>query len=253
MCVFISSSVFFISRSLIGLLMFQVNPQFESLAAAAPPVRRGRRKCHSATSVLDRCSQVSRKNSVSKFPSLAFQTGARDKSHKSRSTSTKTGEECTVLPKAGNPPLGSCQSKSTDLSGRRLEAQKKKLFTKRNASLVKCGDRPGAQPSELTNRCRVPAEGASTPGTTEVSSVSPPPDVDTPDIMQAEGSYLSSPTAHFLLAHPRTPPSNRPHILVNDTPERDYGLKVTWRRRKNLMLMLKDRGHLSESDALIRS
>lgn len=134
-------------------------------------------------------------------------------------------------------------------------------FQKRNAktvsecaaSLVKRVDPSGAQPSELTNGCSVPAEGASTPGTSEVTSVSPPSDVETPDLIQGGGSYRSSPPAHFLLAPPCTPPRNRPHILVDDTPERDYGLKVTWRRRKNLMLMLKDRGHLSESDALIQS
>ncbi|TKS90541.1 Tubby-related protein 3 [Collichthys lucidus] len=52
-----------------------VSPQFDSAsAAAAPPVRRGRRKCLSATSILDSCSQLSRKNTVCKFPSLKFQT-----------------------------------------------------------------------------------------------------------------------------------------------------------------------------------
>ncbi|KAG7225639.1 hypothetical protein INR49_005046 [Caranx melampygus] len=51
-----------------------VSPQFDISAAAAPPVRRGRRKCQSATSILDGCSQLSRKNSVCKFPSLVFQT-----------------------------------------------------------------------------------------------------------------------------------------------------------------------------------
>lgn len=243
--------------------MLQVNPQFDCVVASASPVRRRRRKCQSSTSVLDRFSQLSRKNRVGKFPSLQFQTGTRDKSHKPKGTSTKKGEECTVSSKARNQLLGSCQSKRTNLSGHCSDAQKRHLFTVHKndntavlecaASSVKCSDEPGLQSTEVTNSCRIPAEGASTPATTEVSSVCPPADIDTPEIMQGAGSSLTLPSVHFLLAQPCTPPCNRPDILVDDTPERDYGVKVTWRRRKSLMLMLKERGHLSETDALIQS
>lgn len=241
--------------------MFQVNPQFDCVVASASPVRRGRRKCQSATSVLDRFSQLSRRNRVGKFPSLQFQTG--DKSHKHKSTSIKKGEERTALPKARNQLLGSCQSKKTILNGHCSDAQKRRLLKVRKdddnvvlacaASSVRCSDQPGLQSTEVTNSCRIPAEGASTPATTEVSSVSPPADVDAPEIMQGAGSSPSSPSVHFLLAQPCTPPCNKPDILVDDTPEKDYGVKVTWRRRKRLMLMLKERGHLSETDALIQS
>ncbi|XP_037551635.1 RAD9, HUS1, RAD1-interacting nuclear orphan protein 1 [Nematolebias whitei] len=240
-----------------------VNPQFDSVVASASPVRRGRRKCQSATSVLDRFSQLSRKNRVGKFPSLQFQTGTRDKSPKPTSTSTKKGEECTVSPKARNQRLGSCQSKKTILNGHCSGAQKRrwlkvckdddKAVLECAASSVKCSDQPGLQSTEVRNSCRIPAEGASTPATTEVSSVSPPADVDAPEIMQGAGSSPSLPSVHFLLAQPCTPPCNRPDILVDDTPEKDYGVKVTWRRRNHLMLMLKERGHLSETDALIQS
>lgn len=52
----------------------------------------------------------------------------------------------------------------------------------------------------------------------------------------------------------RAPPRHQPpDILVADTPERDYGLKVTWRRRKDLMTAMKASGHLSDSDVLIHS
>ncbi|XP_017267016.1 RAD9, HUS1, RAD1-interacting nuclear orphan protein 1 [Kryptolebias marmoratus] len=235
-----------------------VQPQFDCSLAAAPPVRRGRRKCQSATSVLDRCTQLTRKNNVCKFPTLSFQAGARDRSHKLRSTSTKRWKECTGSPRAGNQPLGSCQSKRTDFSGHCSGAPKRQFgetIPERNAAHVKCSDRAGIQ---STDGHRTPAEGASTPGsvefnTTGAGTVNPPPDVDTPEIMQGGGSCPSSPSVHFLLAQPCTPPCDRPDVLVNDTPERDYGVKVTWRRRKNFMLVLKERGHLSESDALIQN
>uniref|UniRef100_A0A3Q2Q1Y1 RAD9-HUS1-RAD1 interacting nuclear orphan 1 n=1 Tax=Fundulus heteroclitus TaxID=8078 RepID=A0A3Q2Q1Y1_FUNHE len=154
-----------------------VNPQFDCSAAAAPPKRRGRRRCQTATSLVDRCSQLSRKNSTCKYPSLSFHIG------------------------------------------------------KRTLAKVREGN-----------------EGASTPAstkliTTEVNSVCLPPDVDTPKM-----NCFSPPPELLLFNQP--PCSSPPDTLVADTPERDYGVKVTWRRRKGLMMILKERGHLSESDTL---
>jgi hypothetical protein len=40
-------------------------------------------------------------------------------------------------------------------------------------------------------------------------------------------------------------------ILATDTPEREYGVKVTWGRRKGRMRLLRDRGYLSSAEALI--
>uniref|UniRef100_A0A3B4GLG6 RAD9-HUS1-RAD1 interacting nuclear orphan 1 n=1 Tax=Pundamilia nyererei TaxID=303518 RepID=A0A3B4GLG6_9CICH len=151
-----------------------VRPQFDISVATAPPVRRGRRKCQSATSILDSCSQLSRKN-----------------------------------------------------SGQFASVRKKTVC----ASTLPC--------EEFS--------------TTEVSSVCPPPDVDTPKAMEERNISPSTPCGHLLLAQPCTPPCNEsPDILVADTPERDYGMKVTWRRRKNLMVLLKQRGHLSEADKWIK-
>uniref|UniRef100_A0A3P9QFX7 Uncharacterized protein n=1 Tax=Poecilia reticulata TaxID=8081 RepID=A0A3P9QFX7_POERE len=84
------------------------------------------------------------------------------------------------------------------------------------------------------------------------SSVCPPPDVDTPERMWEEVNCSSSSPRFLLFAQPCTSPCRGPpEALVADTPERDYGVKVTWRRRKGLMLMLKERELLSDSDALI--
>ncbi len=230
-------------------------------------MRRGRRKCHSATSILDSCSQLSRKTSVCKFPSLSFQTRSRDQSHQLKSTRSKKAAESTVVSDAGNQPRG--KSKRTVSSAQCVDTPKRQLTSirKRNverfsdgaASSSRCLDPPETPSVQVTERCRIPADGASTPApnefsTSEVSSVGPPPDVDTPKVIQEGSSCPSSASLHLLLPQPCTPPCNQPpDILVADTPERDYGVKVTWRRRRGLMLLLKERGHLSDSDVLIHS
>ncbi|XP_070785417.1 RAD9, HUS1, RAD1-interacting nuclear orphan protein 1 [Enoplosus armatus] len=245
-----------------------VSPQFDSSLAAAPPVRRGRRKCHSATSILDSCTQLSRKNSVCKFPSLSFQTRSRDQSHQTKSTRTKKATECAVVPDAGNQPRGSCQIKRTVSSAQYSDTPKRQTtsirkgnverFSDGAASSSRCLDQPETPFVNVPERCRIPADGASTPAssefsTTEISSVGPPPDVDTPKVIQ-EGSSCPSASLHLLLPRSCTPPCNQPSdSLVADTPERDYGVRVTWRRRRGLMLLLKERGHLSDSDTLIHS
>ncbi|XP_018536483.1 RAD9, HUS1, RAD1-interacting nuclear orphan protein 1 [Lates calcarifer] len=245
-----------------------VTPQFDTSIAAAPPVRRGRRKCQSATSILDSCSQLSRKSSVCKFPSLSFQTRSRDQSHQARSTRTKKATESTVASDAGNQPQESGQIKKTVPSAQYLDTPKRQRASirKRNverfsdgaASSSRCLDHPET-PSIRGERCRITADGVSTPAsselsTTEVSSVGPAPDVDTPKLIQERSSCPSSSSVHLLLAQPCTPPCDQPpDILVANTPERDYGLKVTWRRRRGLMLLLKERGHLSDSDVLTHS
>ncbi|XP_029317593.1 RAD9, HUS1, RAD1-interacting nuclear orphan protein 1 [Cottoperca gobio] len=237
-----------------------VRPEFDCTVAA--PVKRGRRKCLSATSIIDSCSQLSRKKSVCKFPTLSFQTRSRDQSHQPKSTCTKKSTESTVVSEAGNQPHGSCQIKrtvssaqSSDTPKRRTTSSRKrnvKICSKGTASSSTCLDQPVTPSIQVTEKCRIPTDGVATPVSTEVSSVSPPPDVDTPKVIQ-EGS--SCPT-HISLPLPQAqpcPPPEPPDILVANTPERDYGLKVTWRRRRGLMLLLKERGHLSDSDALIHN
>ncbi|XP_070710195.1 RAD9, HUS1, RAD1-interacting nuclear orphan protein 1 [Pempheris klunzingeri] len=241
-----------------------VSPQFDSSLAAAPPARRGRRKCQSATSILDSCSQLSRKKSVCKFPSLSFQTRSRDQSHQPKSTRAKKATESTVVSAAGNQSWGSRQIKRTVSSAQHSDTPQRQLTSirKRNverlsdgaASSSRCLDKPETAPVHVRERCRIPEDDASTPVSNALSSVGPPPDVDTPKVIE-EGSSCPPPTSlHLLRLRPCTPPPNQPSdILAADTPERDYGVKVTWRRRRGLMLLLKERGHLSESDALIHS
>lgn len=41
-------------------------------------------------------------------------------------------------------------------------------------------------------------------------------------------------------------------VLVQDTPEHEYGLRITWRRRRELMNYLKERGKLKSSEILVK-
>ncbi|XP_051248376.1 RAD9, HUS1, RAD1-interacting nuclear orphan protein 1 [Dicentrarchus labrax] len=246
-----------------------VSPQFDGSLAAAPPVRRGRRKCHSSTSILDSCSQLSRKNSVCKFPSLTFQTRSRDQANQPKSTRAKKDTERTVVSDAGNQPRGSCRIKRTVSSAQFSDTPKRQTTSirKRNverfsaaaASSSRHLDQLQTPSIQVTERCGIPADGSSTPAsnefiTSEVSGVGPPPDVDTPEVIQEGRSCPSSASVHLLVPQSCTPPCNQPpDILVSDTPERDYGVKVTWRRRRGLMLLMKERGHLSDSDVFTHS
>lgn len=238
-----------------------VSPQFDTSVAA--PVRRGRRKCPSATSIFDSCSQLSRKSSVCKFPSLTFS----HQSHHPKSTRAKKATKCTVVSDTGSQTQGSCPIKGTVSSAQYSDTPKRgttsirkrnvKRYSDGAASSSGCLDEPETSSIPVSEKCGVPVDGASTPafnefGTTEVSSVGPPPDVDTPKLIQEGSSGPSSSSLDLLLPQSCTPPSNQPpDILAADTPERDYGVKVTWRRRRGLMFLLKQRGHLSDSDVLI--
>ncbi|XP_064265954.1 RAD9, HUS1, RAD1-interacting nuclear orphan protein 1 [Passer domesticus] len=42
-------------------------------------------------------------------------------------------------------------------------------------------------------------------------------------------------------------------VLVTDTPEHEYGLKVTWRRRPHIMKHLRQQGKLSAADILVKA
>ncbi|KAG7497636.1 RAD9, HUS1, RAD1-interacting nuclear orphan protein 1 [Solea senegalensis] len=235
-----------------------VSPQFDTSAAAALPVRRGRRKCQSTTSILDRSSQLSRKSSVCKFPSLSFQARSRDQSLKTRTARTKktTATASAAVSGAGNQPRGSRQLKKPvscaqiiDTPKRQSASVRRRDEEKSSVSSRRCCDQPKTS-SLQGERSGLLSDGASTPVSTEFSSVCLPPDVDTPELMQDGRSHPSSPTLHLLIAQPCNQQSD---ILVADSPERDYGLKVTWRRRRSLMLLLKEQGHLSDSDVLVHS
>ncbi|NXT24100.1 RHNO1 protein, partial [Syrrhaptes paradoxus] len=84
------------------------------------------------------------------------------------------------------------------------------------------------------------------------SEVFSPPDVETPQVPSIKNwrycSMLSQTSSHAW--HPEkdlafgVEPCGRGQsaVLVTDTPEREYGVKVTWRQRPHLMKYLRERG-----------
>ncbi|XP_015231267.1 PREDICTED: RAD9, HUS1, RAD1-interacting nuclear orphan protein 1 [Cyprinodon variegatus] len=230
-----------------------VDPQFTSSAAAVPPRRRGRRQWQTTTNLHDQCSQLSRNNSTSKYPSLSFSVRSKDQlQQQPRARTTNKGGVSKVKNQA---PQSVCRSRRSVLNGGYSDIPRKQFVKKRNAKKLSEGAASQIRSSE--RGCIIPAEGATTPASskfisTEMNSDCPPPDLDTPEVPSKGEHYSSSSPGHIMFALPCTTPcSSPPDCLVADTPERDYGVKVTWRRRKGLMLKLKERGYLSESDALI--
>lgn len=195
-----------------------------------------------------------------KFSPLTFQTRSRDQPHQPRNSHQKKATECTVVSDKGRQGLcrlpgtiSSAQSSVTTSVRKRNVAR----YSEGAASSSRCLAQP--QNPAVQVKEPIPADAASTPApseprNTEVSSVSPPPDVDTPKVIQ-DGSGGPSPASLRLLLPQSSPLRCKqiPDILVADTPERDYGLKVTWRRRRGLMFLLKEKGHLSDADVLIHN
>lgn len=91
-----------------------------------------------------------------------------------------------------------------------------------------------------------------------------PPDVETPQTPSIRNwrcsSALPQRSSHawhpekelaFGIKHCETGESAA--VLVTDTPEHEYGVKVTWRRRPHLMKYLRERGKLSAADILVKT
>lgn len=239
-----------------------VSPQFDDSAITALPVKRGRRGQASATSILGGYSHVSaRKSSVCKFPPLTFE--ARNQTQPKR-TLKKRAPECPGVSDKGKQPHGRQPKKTSSANDE--ETPSRKVHSVRKRNVARCSDgeasssrslnQPGAPATQVTER---PAEGAVTPpprelSNSKVTSFGPPPDVDTPNVLQESSSDPVPAFLHVFLPQPVTPPGHQqPDILVPDTPERDYGLKVTWRRRTSLMLSLKESGRISNSQVAIRN
>ncbi|KAF6736654.1 hypothetical protein FQA47_016509 [Oryzias melastigma] len=207
-----------------------VDPQFDISSTSGPLLKRRRRKCQSVTRIVDTCNEFSRKT-VCKYPRLSFHGAQRDNSHNPSGHRAKKAAEVTSKP---NQPQGSRQSKRTNSPAPKRRRNPPKSSARAPNEHLNQTDN---QVEEVTEESRTPPGGCSTPG--------PPPDVDTPTMRQERNSCPMSPRVCSLLAQ-HSSPKHHPHpdILVSDTPESDYGVKVTWRRRKSLMMMLKERGLL---------
>ncbi|NXW64672.1 RHNO1 protein, partial [Eurystomus gularis] len=91
-----------------------------------------------------------------------------------------------------------------------------------------------------------------------------PPDVETPQVSYIRNWRCSStlPESSNHAWHPEEElafgidPCGRGEsaaVLVTDTPEHEYGVKVTWRQRPHLMKYLRECGKLSAADILVKT
>lgn len=84
-----------------------------------------------------------------------------------------------------------------------------------------------------------------------------PPDVQTPEslmkggLIPSEQRENSPPSCSLPTSVPESPEPGP--VLVEDTPEEKYGLKVTWRRRRHLFTYLRERGKLSRNQFLVKN
>lgn len=87
-----------------------------------------------------------------------------------------------------------------------------------------------------------------------------PPDIRTPDASPAQTTTLAPATAGLPTPVSRrdttqdaanTPQGSR-QVLAEDTPEHEYGVRVTWRRRQGLMKYLESRGRLQSSQVQVK-
>lgn len=83
------------------------------------------------------------------------------------------------------------------------------------------------------------------------------PDIQTPESSEKRVLVPLDQRANSLPScslHTSTPESPEPGpVLVKDTPEEKYGVKVTWRRRRHLFTYLRERGKLSKSQFLVKN
>lgn len=84
------------------------------------------------------------------------------------------------------------------------------------------------------------------------------PDIQTPESSSVQEGLVPSdqrenslPNGSLRTSAPESPEPGP--VLVKDTPEEKYGVKVTWRRRRHLFTYLRERGKLSKSQFLVKN
>ncbi|XP_071988195.1 RAD9, HUS1, RAD1-interacting nuclear orphan protein 1 [Engystomops pustulosus] len=103
---------------------------------------------------------------------------------------------------------------------------------------------------------RRPRQNVAVPTPVPASPPSPP-DIRTPETSVKRSPGLQTPLSRRWEEAgdaPETPLADSPErVLAEDTPEHEYGMRPTWRRRPGLMKYLKSRGRLKSSQILVQS
>ncbi|XP_030069740.1 RAD9, HUS1, RAD1-interacting nuclear orphan protein 1 [Microcaecilia unicolor] len=150
------------------------------------------------------------------------------------------------------------------------------LIRKQVASSTGLGTFPGHFSEKKQRGCKTQAPPSPVLHNTEPNSIFSPPNIQTPEYnpfwtwkkMQNRSSprdileeKMPCSKQHTILCQdfkelnvssstPKRMTSN--HVLVEDTPEHQYGMRITWRRRQKLMKYLKERGKLKSSEILVK-
>ncbi|MEE6525788.1 hypothetical protein FKM82_026030, partial [Ascaphus truei] len=140
-------------------------------------------------------------------------------------------------------------------------------FTGRRASTARtdalCARRRPALPAQTEGASSVP--WSSPPQQASCTRVVSPPDIDTPQTTpksernaqfqyEMEDTRIQDPKGRDgHCGNYDTPVAVGPGVvLAEDTPEQEYGVRITWRRRQQLMRYLKERGRLNSSQILVK-
>ncbi|MFT7812627.1 CL032 protein-like [Arapaima gigas] len=256
-----------------------VTPEFDTTMELQTAVRRrgrGRgRVSHSGRSVLDSSLLLTlphlKKRTVCKFPPLSFESSTsssssptqcpiRTRGFKAPQMVTGAPEHKRALdcvPKAVSPSSQSVGDANTPVCFKSFRRGCKRGMGARGVTSPEVSTTvvPGEQRTLLavTGGGNVCSALAVTPPTSRGDyfhgSVFSPPNVETPDTQRSRTNTESPPS--FGVRAPVTPENQALDILVNDTPEEDYGMRVTWRRRKRLMNILLEQGQLSYTDITV--
>lgn len=218
-----------------------VSPQFNSLETTkVSRGGRGTRANQAATKISNKVSVLglpqTRKTRVCKYIPLSFEA--------------TTGCENLRSSRSKNDRLVSSDSLRKELqetSRRTRKVVERRMAAHVTSATSRCTDVSKKLPFRK-NGNGMNKDFLHTPNT---STVPEPPNVETPEMPHC--SSTSPTNVQHLLFSPnqaKTPPrTENTIILVKDTPEKDYGLRVTWRRRKGLMKLLIDKGQLLLTDA----
>ncbi|KAG2468908.1 RHNO1 protein, partial [Polypterus senegalus] len=244
-----------LKQSFFFIILNQVKSQFESGEQLQFPPRRQKRYHTESTSSYGTSFSISRisktkKSSVCKFPALSFNEVSEVLQH----------QKC--VPRAGEPIL-----RNKALLTCKVTEDESFLSRSKNTSVFQKGGQEAKKlaPNEAKKytinddgQLREP-ENSTRFGDLSTDDAYTPPTVYTPVAnlcSSVEEHHKHSPVVdlRFLNYITQTPCAvHNNDILVQDTPEKEYGLKVTWRRRKTVMKYLKDRGKLSRSEILVNA
>ncbi|XP_048865490.1 RAD9, HUS1, RAD1-interacting nuclear orphan protein 1 [Brienomyrus brachyistius] len=251
-----------------------VMPQFDTnmqLQNFGP--QRGRRwKGHKAdSSILNRSSTLSlpqpKKTSVCKFPPLTFDTSISSPPEgpavtyglKVLNPHMDELETSHVAGLASNAAPPSIESSSMMETPKQVTSLKRRTIKDTACRVIA----PGVAASTRDTEAQLADNYGHTSGpvymitpdnmkSNQRDSVFTPPDLDTPETQESKNCKLSSKLPFLLPDLTETVSYNQPsEILVMDTPEQDYGVKVTWRKRKRLMRFLMEQGQLSSTEVAI--